>query len=301
MSKLSIILPSRNEPFLPQTIEAVLSKARGEVEVIAVLDGYWPIPSLRDDPRLVILHRGSARGMRPAINAAVSVASGEWLMKLDAHCDVSEGFDEILKAECERNWIVVPRRMSLDPFNWCKEENGKSPVDAHYLSYPFERPGDASCGLHGTVWNARARARQHVLLDEEMSSQGSCWFMHREHWTRLGPMEVSKYGNFIQEFQEIGLKTWLGGGQVMVNKKCHYLHWHKGKHGRQYFISSKEMAAGAAFATQYWMTDSWSDRVHDLKWFIERFWPVPGWPKDLDAAFADARNKLGANRKLITV
>jgi glycosyltransferase involved in cell wall biosynthesis len=300
MSKVSVILPSRNEPYLSQTIDAVLRNAEGDVEVIAVLDGYWPVPALRSDPRLVLLHRGTAQGMRPGINAGVAVARGEWLMKLDAHCDVSQGFDRILKTECDRDWIVVPRRMSLDPDNWCKEENGKSPVDAHYLSNPIERPGDPSCGLHGTVWNQRARQRIDVLLDEEMSSQGSCWFMHRDHWNRLGPMEVAKYGNFIQEFQELGLKTWLGGGKVMVNKKCHYLHWHKGKRGRQYFISKQEMRSGADFATRYWMTDSWPERVHNLKWLIERFWPVPGWPTDLDAVFAEARKIFDAERKLIT-
>lgn len=292
MSKVSVILPSRNERFLPQTIQSVLRNATGDIEVIAVLDGYWPDPPLPNDPRLVVVHRGQARGMRPAINVGVAVASGEYLMKLDAHCDVSEGFDQILAAECDRDWIVVPRRMSLDPFAWTVEDNGKSPVDAHYLSYPFERPGDPSCGLHGTVWNARARSRTHILLDEEMSSQGSCWFMHRDHWARLGPMEVSKYGNFIQEFQEIGLKTWLGGGKVMVNKKCRYLHWHKGKHGRGYWISKGEQERGARFATKYWMTDSWPERVCDLKWLIERFWPVPGWPKDLDEAFRRAREVL---------
>jgi glycosyltransferase involved in cell wall biosynthesis len=287
VSKLSVILPSRNEQFLGKTVQSLLRNAQGDIEVIAVLDGYTV--ELPTDPRLVVLHRGKARGMRPGINAGVAAARGEWLMKLDAHCDVSTGFDTVLKAECDKDWIVVPRRMSLDPFNWKKEENGKSPVDAHYLSNPFERPGDPSCGLHGTVWNHRARERKDVLLDEEMSSQGSCWFMHRDHWARLGPMEVSKYGNFIQEFQELGLKTWLGGGKVMVNKKCHYLHWHKGKHGRGYFISKQEQAAGADFATRYWMTDSWAERVHDLKWLIERFWPVPGWPADLEQPFAEAR------------
>lgn len=292
MPKVSIVIPSRNEQFLVPTIQSILRNCRGDVEVVPVLDGYWPDPPIPDDKRIRVVHKGKAQGMRPAINSAVAASSGEYVMKLDAHCDVSEGFDEVLKGSCDKDWVVVPRRMSLDPFNWCKEENGKSPVDSHYLSYPFERPDDPSCGLHGTVWNDRARKRTHILLDEEMSSQGSCWFMHRDHWNRIGPMDVGKYGNFIQEFQEIGLQTWLGGGKVFVNKSCHYLHWHKGKHGRGYFISKGEMRSGADFATKYWMTDSWSERVVDLKWLIERFWPVPGWPKDLDSAFARAREVL---------
>lgn len=292
MAKISVIIPSRTEPFLVRTVQDVLANATGDIEIIPVLDGYWPDPPLPEDKRVHVIHKGKAQGMRPAINSAVAASSGEYIMKLDAHCSVSKGFDEVLQRECDKDWVVVPRRMSLDPFNWCKEENGKSPVDAHYLSYPFERLNDPSCGLHGTVWNERARKRSHVLLDEEMSSQGSCWFMHRDQWNRVGPLNVEKYGNFIQEFQEIGLQTWLGGGKVFVNKQCHYLHWHKGKHGRQYHISKREMSKGADFATRYWMTDSWPERVVDLKWLIERFWPVPGWPKDLDSAFARAREVL---------
>ena len=296
--RVSVILPSRNEQFLPQTVGSLLGNARGDVEIVAVLEGYWPDPPLPDDPRLIVLHRGRAQGMRPAINAGMECATGEWLMKLDAHCGVSEGWDLVLKAECDADEVVVPRRLRLDPFTWTLTDQHKVPIDAHYLSYPFERPGDASCGLHGTKWDARSKARAHVLVDEEMSSQGSCWFTSRRHWEgRLRPMDVVRYGNFIQEFQEIGLRTWLSGGRCLVNKKCWYAHWHKGKHGRGYFISKSEQAFGADAATRYWMTDAWptsEGRVRTLQWLVERFSPVPGWPADLDAAFRDARARLRA-------
>lgn len=74
MSKLSVIIPSRNEIFLKKTVEDLLSKAEGEIEVIAVLDGYWPTPPLNDDNRLIILHRGDAMGMRAAINGVAAIA-----------------------------------------------------------------------------------------------------------------------------------------------------------------------------------------------------------------------------------
>lgn len=295
-NRVSIIVPTRNEQFhiegkvfdcVGNTIRDIHSKARGDIEIIAVLDGYWPNPALPDLPNLLTLHKGGAGGMRPAINDGVRVSSGEFLMKLDGHCALSEGFDLDLKADYhEKNWIVVPRRDRLDADTWTLQVTGKPPIDAHYLSNPYERPGDLSCGLHGTVWNDRAQTRKSILLDDEMSSQGSCWFMHRDHWDRLGEMDVQKYGNFIQEFQEIGLKTWLGGGAVKVNKNVQYLHLHKGKRfGRGYFISKDEMNRGATFATAYWMGNLWPERTHDLKWLIEKFSPVPTWPSDLDAVF----------------
>jgi glycosyltransferase involved in cell wall biosynthesis len=277
-NKVSVLIPARNEPFLQQTITDVLSKAAGEVEVLAVLDGFWPNPPLKDDPRLTTIHFTESRGMRGAITAAASAATGRYLMKSDAHCLFGPGWDEILKAECEDNWIVVPRRDRLDPENWCLQQTGKPPIDYHYLSWAFEKPDEI--GMHGNVWNERAKERTDVLVDDEMSSQGSCWFMRARHWRRLGGMPEEGYGKFVQEFQQLGLKTWLGGGRVAVNKKTTYLHLHKGKaRGRFYHITKNSMVRGAHWSADYWLNNRWPERKHDLEWLIDRFNP-PGWPSD---------------------
>ena len=42
MPKTSVLIPARNEPYLVKTIEDVFQKAAGEIEVIAVLESYWP-------------------------------------------------------------------------------------------------------------------------------------------------------------------------------------------------------------------------------------------------------------------
>lgn len=103
--------------------------------------------------------------------------------------------------------------------------------------------------------------------------------MSRRHFNRIGPMQERGYGRFVQEAQELGLKTWLGGGRMVINKNTFYAHWHKGKAvGRGYFISKKEMIAGAQWAADYWMNNRWEKRVHDLEWLIDKFWPVPTWP-----------------------
>ena len=126
MSKLSVIVPSRNELFLPQTVKDLLTKALGEIEVIVVLDGYWPDPQLPDKDNLILPHRGQARGMRNAINSAPSIASGKYLMKCDGHCMFAEGFDEVLKADCDDDWVVIPRRKRLDAENWCPVDDGRT-------------------------------------------------------------------------------------------------------------------------------------------------------------------------------
>jgi glycosyltransferase involved in cell wall biosynthesis len=280
-SRLSVIIPSRNERFLQKTVEDVLAKAQGDIEVVVILEGYWPDPPLKQDPRVVVIHNSVAHGMRNAINAGMAVATGEYLMKLDAHCMLGEGFDVIMKADCDDDWLVVPRRLSLEPETWTILENGKAPVDAHYLSWPFQ-PDKPGRGLHGTVWNERARLRKDILIDEEMSSQGSSWFTHRNHWNRIiGPMSCEGYGRFVQEMQELGLKTWLSGGKLMVNKKTWYAHLHKGsKYGRGYVMSGRETEAGTKYSVDYWMYNQWADRKYDIDWLIDRFWPVPSWPEN---------------------
>jgi hypothetical protein len=286
--KVSVIVPSRNERFMAQTVNALLRQARGDIEVIVGLDGYWPTPYVAsdgtthsvnwDDKRIRALHFGAPQGMRGVISAASQIATGDYLMKIDAHCDVCEGFDLLMREEVDRHTVAVPRRYRLDAERWCWTDTTKPPIDYHYLSYPFT--SHAGAGLHGTVWQHRALQRADILIDEEMSSQGSCWFMQRKHFNRaLYPLEIARYGNFVQEFQEVGLKTWLGGGRVIVNKKAWYAHLHKGKtYGRGYFISKREMDAGQQAATDHWFYDRWEQRKHDLSWLIEKFWPVPSWP-----------------------
>lgn len=281
MAKVSVLIPSRNEQFLPHTVDDLIAKAGGEVEIIAVLEGYWPDPPLPDYDNLVLIHNAKARGMRAAINAAASIATGEYLMKCDAHCMFAEGYDLALQADCDGDWLVIPSRYSLDAENWDILDTGKARVDYHYLSYP-DSPGK---GIHGSVWNERRRERfnkPEYDIDDEMSFQGSCWFMTKRHyWDFLGGMSEEGYGTFIQEPQEIGLKTWLGGGRVVVNKKTWYAHLHKGKkYGRGYFLSKRECKAGNDYSCDFWFNNRWEGRVHDFEWLIDKFSPVPTWPSD---------------------
>jgi glycosyltransferase involved in cell wall biosynthesis len=286
MSKVSVLIPSRGEQFLPQTVADILAHASGDVEVIAALDGYWPNPPLPDDPRLKIVHHGTPLGMRASINHAAAVATGDYLMKCDGHCMFAEGFDEVLKADIQDNQIVIPRRKRLDAENWAIQDVGKPDIDLHYLSNPMTNPDGFS--MHGAIWAHEDRKRLDILIDETPSFQGSFWMMTRAHWERLGGMSEEGYGGFTQEPQEIGMKTWLGGGQVVVNKKTWYAHLHKGKKfGRGYHQDRREIIEGHEYSARYWMNNKWTERVHDFEWFIDKFPNMPTW----DANWKEEWNK----------
>ena len=146
MDKLSIIIPARNEQFLSNTINDIFSKSQGPIEIIVVLDGYWPNPPLIEKNNLVILHKGTPEGMRPAINSAANIATGKYLMKVDAHCVFDEGFDVKLQKDCKEDWLVVPTRYSVDHEKW-ERTKVNNPIQYHYLSFPYE------VSIHGREFN----------------------------------------------------------------------------------------------------------------------------------------------------
>lgn len=289
MARTSVIIPARNEKYLVPTIEDVFRNARGEVEIIAVLEGYYPEnwKAVTDKyPNLHTIHHSEAQGMRPAINAAAASAISrgtKYLMKLDAHCSVGEGFDEILKADCDKDWVVVPRRKRLDPETWTLKDVGKPDIDYHYLSFPDDPSDFGGPGLNGKVWEQRIRERfgkPEYDIDDEMSSQGSGWFMHASYFQQLELMDAANYGKFWNEAQELFLKCWLSGGRGVINKKTHYAHWHKGKAGRGYKLPESWLKQGATFTKKWLFNEAWPRQTLPFKTLIERFWPVPSWPEN---------------------
>lgn len=315
MDKVSIIIPDRNgQPYLQQTIDDLLAKAEGDIEIVVGVDGIWPDPPVNTHPKVIVFHHGMVHdniGMRETINKGVAISTGKYIMKIDEQCIVDKGFDTKLKADCEDNWVVIPRRyrlnwdtFQLEEYLMNTDENGnititpdpnakhvRPPVDYMYLAYPYERPFDKTCGLHGDKWDQRHYDRQEILIDETMSWQGSCWFTTRKHWdTTIVALDTDRYGNFTQEAQEIGNKTWLSGGRLMVNKKTWYAHGHKGKKGKGYGFSNEQYKRhmegterGRKFCIDYWVNNNHlleHPTWHTFEWLIERFSPVPSWPQN---------------------
>lgn len=284
---VSVIIPARNERFLKPTILDVLKNAEGEIEVIAVLDGYWPDKTeIVEDKRVRYLHKGTSEGMRLAINSAVAIARGEYIFKLDGHCMVDKGFDVKLVADCQPNWVVIPRRKRLDAENWCEEKTSKPDIDYERLSYPNDEADWGGAGLNGRIWTERILERKDILIDKNMSFQGSAWFMPKEHFHRCKLMDNDGWGIFWNEAQEISFRTVLClGGSVMINKNTFYCHLHKGKkYGRGYRLEESALRAGRNMAMRFFLGERvWEDQVYPLSYLIEQFMPLPEWDiKKLD-------------------
>lgn len=284
MALLSVLIPARNERYIGATVADLLSKAVGNLEVVVVLDGA-PYPELPNDHRVAVIRHEQPAGMRPSINEAAAFAQGDVFLKCDAHCLFAPGFDLDLLRTVGPGRVVVPRRYSLDPVRWAVID-ADPPRDYHYLAWPFsgEFAGTRESGeavLRGRTWHQRAIERAHVVFDDELTSQGSCWVMLREHWiARVGPLDTEHYGPFIQEFQEVGMKTWLSGGAVKINKSTWYAHWYKRK-GQGYRLSKRQTHMGIAYSFDHWFNDrDWPGKVRSFRSLIDQFSPMPGWPAD---------------------
>ncbi len=275
---LSVIIPNRNSQFTTQTIEDILKNAGCEIEVIVNVDEDWPLPLVKDE-RVTYIHPPSPGGLRQAINNSIKLAKGKYIMKIDDHCMVGKDFGKILIENHQDNWVQIPRRYALDAENWKIEErkDNKYPIDYMYIDFP--RKGKAhDDGMHGVPWKRPERKEE---IDDTPSMQGSCYFMTKDHFDNfLGGLSEEGYGQFSQEAQEIGFKTWLGGGAVKVNKKTWYAHLHKGnRYGRMYKMPGGTVEA-SNWSADYWLNNKWEGRVHDFEWFIEKFPDMPKWPKD---------------------
>jgi len=303
MAKLSVLIPARNEPYLVNTIEECFKQAGGDVEVVAVLEGYENgkpegyDATVAKYPKLHTIYHHEPKGMRRNINEAAASAisrGAKYLFKLDAHCMLDEGYDVKLLADIEPDWIVVPRRKRLDVEKWQVRDDGRPDIDYHYLSFP-DNPNDfGGPGLNGKVWVERARERfgkPEFDIDDEMSSQGSAWCSSVENFQRLELMDEESYGPFWNEMQECGNKIWLSGGRLAINKKTWYAHWHKGSAGRGYRMPESWLRQGASFSKRWMFNEAWARQTRPFKWLIEHFWPVPTWPANWEELIYSGPNR----------
>lgn len=249
--KLSVIIPSYKDPYLINTIDSLLSTSElgDQLEIIGVLDGYWPSFELRIDPRVRYIHLGKNRGMRGAINTGVSISRGEFIMRTDEHCTFDQGFDRKMISKCRPNWIMTARRYFLDPVRWEVMED-QPYVDHEKLVI------QGGVKFAGQRWPSRDKAQSKRILSETMAMQGSCWVMPRKWWNDvIGELQTEGYGPLIQDSHEMSFLTWQKGGHLVLNKGTWFAHKHR-SFPRTHNNGTKENPAncdaGYKYALEIW-------------------------------------------------
>jgi len=319
MIELSIIIPGLNEEFMQETVTNVLENSGPKTEVICILDGYWPPKGIRSHDRLRVVHNEKPLGQRQATNQGARLSEAKFIMKLDAHCAVSKGFDEELMSTCKYDWTMIPRMYTLDAFHWlchkCNHEYPQGPViekcekcggtklskkiifdkkdhkrtdymwinDELRMKY-FDRPGLAPYGDTREIKKRCSHKEKPWArgdITDVMTCIGAGWFMHRERYWKLGGMDEG-HGSWGQMAVELSMKAWLSGGRMVVNKRCWFAHLARTQKGFGFPYSHKPGAIQQArkHSRNMWLNGKWDKAIHTYDWLIKKFSPLPGWEKE---------------------
>lgn len=269
---LSVLIPARNEVYLEKTIRNVLENARGDVEVLVMLDGYLPDPQINiGDDRCIFHHSEQSMGQRQGVNFLARHARGKYLMKLDAHCAVDEGFDVKLIADYKEGEVHLPRMYNLDIKTWLPKLRKRT----DYMYIGFNDRGELrSLYYGGEQWKELHKRTE--LLDETMGMMGPCRFMSTKTFWDLGGCDEG-HGSWGSEGIEWAMKAWLSGGRLIVNKKTWFAHWFRASDGGfPYKINQSDIDKARIYAENLWLQDKWPKQKRSFRWLIEKFNP-PGW------------------------
>lgn len=265
MPSISVIIPAHKEPYLQKTIDSLHETSREDIEVIAVLDDYWPDEPLQN---CTSIHIGYEIGMRSAINAGVSQARGTYIMKCDAHCLFKNAWDVILQRDCQPNWVLVPMLYGLRIDAWKRFGHRRE-------FFLINRDN-----FRGADWPAYAKRCEGQKLCDLMTFQGSCWFMEKAWFDKIGGEDDVNYGNGGREAQEISIKTWLAGGRCVMDRNCWYGHWRKPREHSTIRRANRD-------DSRRYIIKKYKDDP-EFKKLIERFKPVPSWHIPIEERKASA-------------
>jgi glycosyltransferase involved in cell wall biosynthesis len=312
MPDLSVLIAARNEMFLQNTIDDVAKNARGDTEIIVVLDGELPDDGIPSRKNLTIIQRPESIGQRAAVNEAARVSTARYIMKLDAHCSVGEGFDVVLLEAAKQlgdDVLQVPKQWNLHAFDWVcpsghRRDQGPSDPCKTKIGIPPRK-----CGLamkREIVWTRRRptttwyfnrqlrfgywgmfqhRPEGRGDIAETMSLLGACWFTNRGHFWKLGGLDEG-HGGWGQMGTELACMYWLSGGRVVCNKRTWFAHMFRTQgrdFGFPYRLSIAAQERARKYSREKWLNDyKWPKATRRLAWLIEHFAPVPDWEESCE-------------------
>lgn len=287
--------------FLARTVQDILEHIEADTEIIVVMDGGWIDPAIPQNDRVNVIKTGSIIGQRQAGNLACRLASGKYVMKVDAHCAFDQGFDRKMIDGFKRmgdNTTMVPIMRNLWAFDWkchhcgwkkyqgptpdkcpdCKKTDKirkkmmwvgkKSPQS---MSYCFDSEP------HFQYFNEYKHSDEYKKdletgFTKTMSLQGSCFMMTRENYWKWDVCDDNA-GSWGNQGIEVACATWFNGGQVLVNHNTWYAHLFRTQ-GGDFSFPYENRGNDVVRTKQYIKNKYWGKQVKQL---VKDFWPVPGW------------------------
>jgi hypothetical protein len=309
--KLAVCIPARNEMWLSKTVEDVLEHKSPDTEIIVGIDDGWPDPPIKDHKDLTIIHAGQLQGQRGMTKQCARLTKAKFLMKLDAHCSVAQGFDvEMLKTfeTLGDNIVAVPLMKNLHCFNWicpeghrryqgpsgvcqqCGKETTREVVwiaknNPQSSSYCFDTTPHFQYFKDYTRRPEYKKDLEESGITETMSLQGSCYMMTKKMYFDFD-MDDESMGSWGSQGLTIACKTWLSGGRVVCNHNTWYAHLFRTQGGDfsfPYHNPGSQAQHAKKLASEMFFAKKWDKAIYPMSWLVSRFSPVPGWSdKDIE-------------------
>ena len=314
---LSVIIPSRNERFLKQTIDDILENIEADTDIIAFLDGSWGETPIPQHERVNIIHSNKVLGQRGGANRCAAISRAKYIMKVDAHCSFDKGFDRKMIEGFEKvgdNCVMVPIMRNLWAFDWkcfkCGWKTYQGPKPEVCGEEDYKGTGEPCGGTdirRKIVWKGKSnpqsksycfdptshfqyfnnykktdkyKEEEKTGFTETMSLQGSCFMATREKYWEW-ELSDEKLGNWGNQGVEVACKAWLAGGKVLVNHNTWYAHMFRTKGGPEWGfpwqISGNAVQKTKNNVKDLFWENKWHKQTRPLKWLVKRFWPVDGW------------------------
>lgn len=234
MKDLSILIPARNEKYLFQTIEDIKKHIEADTEIL------W-----EEDVEPI--------GQRALTNRLAERAQGKYVMKVDAHCLFSQGFDRVMLEDMDDKTIMSPFLLGLDVENW----------------KPIPKPtSSAYCFGTDMIFRYHLENENKDPINETMCLQGSAWMIDRDTYFKWNVSD-EKMGSWGQQGVELGCKAWFNGGRCVTTKKAYYAHWFRKPEGFPYPLDHKQVDNAISISKDFL-------KHPKMPWLVKKF----GYPAD---------------------
>lgn len=291
MITISVLIPARHEEFLQQTIDDVFAHAETNVEVLVALDNWENPPCITVKQGQIITTRAGQRG---ATNLLARLAKGKYVMKLDAHCSLSQGFDRNMLEDMEEDVTMVMGTCNLHAYDWVCPEGHR-----HFQGLYEKCEQCGSIDLKKDfIWNIVHRPMRSTfyfdtslhfqymptdppdqLLMESMSIQGSGFLCTRNKYWELDICDEA-FGSWGQQGTEVACKTWLSGGRVLSTRKTWYGHQFRETEGFPYPNPTGAILAAQEYSRDIFLNNKWPKQVRSFQSLIRQFNYPGDWSEE---------------------
>lgn len=291
--KITVAIPARNEKYLIQTCQNFIDKAvwPKNIEVVVVLDGWdSDYQRYKDEflkwsrtlQNIKIIEHDKPLGVRVAANKVAAIAEGFYFFKMDSHCDITFAWDtNLINAveACGPNTLVIPDMVSYDPetgswgdrrMNHCYLR--PDCTKTYWPNYDYSKVKDKVERFCPRLVNVDTEKYEPMLCNV-----GAAWFSRTDFWWLFNGHDESMY-MWGESGPETSLKTWLSGGQQVLDRSVCFAHYFRKKF--PYKLNGNAVVRNKRNSYAKYACADWPAKRKGFKELIEAFAPVPEWRTD---------------------